>query len=90
VKFGRFEFGKIEPMETYEGDYMAMERGYVRIFNGEPAGINPPRLLAAIRLDRGQRCVRSRQELNARNQIRMKSLLFLLPGGSFAKGVSRQ
>jgi hypothetical protein len=54
AKYGRFGFGKIEPTETYEGDYMALESGYVRIFQGEPAGMNPPRLLAAIHVDRGQ------------------------------------
>ena len=54
AKFGRFEFGKTEPVETYEGDYMAMERGYVRIFEGELGAVLPsmipPRLVAAIHL----------------------------------------
>jgi hypothetical protein len=61
AKFGRFESGMVEPVETYEGDYMALERGYVRIFEGDPAG--SPRLLAAIHLDHGQ----SVQEIKAGN-----------------------
>ena len=64
AKFARFEFGKTEPVETYNGDYMALESGYVRIFSGEPAGMNPPRLLAAIHLDRGQ----SVQEIKAQDE----------------------
>ncbi len=58
AKFGRFEFGKNKPAETYEGDYMVLERGYVRIFEGQPAvllpDMNPPRLVTAIYLDKGQ------------------------------------
>ena len=58
AKFGRFEFGKTEPAETYEGDYMAMERDYVRIFEGQQGAVLPsmipPRLVAAIHLDSGQ------------------------------------
>jgi hypothetical protein len=57
AKFGRYEFGKAEPTETYEGDYMALERGFVRIFEGNPDFVGPiatPRLVAAIHLDNGQ------------------------------------
>jgi len=59
AKFGRFEFGKTEPAETYEGGYMALERGYVRIFEGEQSAfllpdMTPPRLLVAIHLENGQ------------------------------------
>jgi hypothetical protein len=56
-KFGRFEFGKSEPVETYEGDYMALETGYVRIFEGDEtfvSSLTKPRLIAAIHLDKGQ------------------------------------
>ncbi len=35
AKFGRCEFGKAEPTETYEGGYMKLDKGYVRIFEGE-------------------------------------------------------
>lgn len=57
AKFGRFEFGKAEPTEVYEGGYMDMDKGYVRIFEGEqmkfytkPEG----HLVAVIHLDKGQ------------------------------------
>ncbi len=58
AKFGRFEFKAESPAEVYEGDFMALERGYVRIFEGESGDIIPslipPRLIAAIHLDSGQ------------------------------------
>jgi hypothetical protein len=65
-KFGRFEFGKPEPVETYEGDYMAMERGFVWIFEGDDtfASMTKPRLIAAIRLDGAQ----SVQEIKAESK----------------------
>jgi hypothetical protein len=34
AKFGRFENGATEPIETYEGDYMRSEASHVRIFKG--------------------------------------------------------
>ena len=34
AKFGRFENGAAEPIETYEGDYMRSEASHVRIFKG--------------------------------------------------------
>jgi hypothetical protein len=34
AKFGRFENGATEPIETYEGDYMRSESSHVRIFKG--------------------------------------------------------
>ena len=36
AKFGRFENGATEPIETYEGDYMRSEASHVRIFRGGP------------------------------------------------------
>ena len=36
AKFGRFENGEKEPIETYEGDYMRSEASHVRIFKGGP------------------------------------------------------
>ncbi len=36
AKFGRFENGQAEPIETYEGDYMRSEASHVRIFRGGP------------------------------------------------------
>jgi hypothetical protein len=35
AKFGRFEFGKDKPSETYEGDRMRLEKGYIKIIRGE-------------------------------------------------------
>jgi hypothetical protein len=29
--FGRFEFGKAKPSETYEGDSMTLKKGYIKI-----------------------------------------------------------
>lgn len=57
AKFGRYEFGKAEPTEVYEGDYMALETGFVRIFKGDSSfmdAMTKPRLVAAIHLDKGQ------------------------------------
>lgn len=57
AKFGRYEFGKAEPTETYEGDRMELDKGYVRILEGERNryGLKDEgRLLAAIHLDKGQ------------------------------------
>lgn len=36
AKFGRFENGAAEPIETYEGDYMRSEASHVRISRGGP------------------------------------------------------
>jgi hypothetical protein len=64
AKFGRFKFGKTEPSETYEGDYMALETGFVRIFEGDPDAIAKPRLVAAIRLDKDQSVREIKTEAN--------------------------
>ena len=59
AKIGRFELGKDTPTETYEGDYMTQDNGYVSIFRGsQPEGstsLEPPYyLVAAIRLENSQ------------------------------------
>lgn len=56
TKFGRFAFGKNEPSETYEGDCMKLEKGYVKILKGEPnlIDLQAEQLVAVIHLDKGQ------------------------------------
>jgi hypothetical protein len=59
AKFGRFEFGKEKPAEIYDlGDYMELDdKGFVRIFSGKLSvfqSLDPPRLVNAIHLDKGQ------------------------------------
>jgi hypothetical protein len=56
AKFGRFEFGKEEPTETYEGDRMQLEKGYVKVMRGEPnlIDLDAEELVAVIHLDKGQ------------------------------------
>ena len=62
AKFGRFEFGKDKPADTYEGDYMELDdKGFIRIFRGKPSGFmndtlgaSPAALVNAIHLDKGQ------------------------------------
>jgi hypothetical protein len=56
TKFGRFESGASEPIETYEGDYMRSELSHVQIFKGaELWGKDDfSELVAAIRLTNGQ------------------------------------
>ena len=56
AKFGRFECGSVEPIETYEGDFMRSESAYVRIFKGgDYFGRDDfAELLATIRLSKGQ------------------------------------
>lgn len=57
--FGRFEFGNEKPSETYKGDYMVLEKGYVKILRGKPADdlqidFHTERLIAVIHLDKGE------------------------------------
>lgn len=54
-QFGRFEFGKDKASETYEGDFMSLEKGYVKILKGQP-GMGPEieTVAAVIHLDKGQ------------------------------------
>jgi hypothetical protein len=56
AKFGRFEFGKDKPSETYEGDHMMLEKGYVKIIRGglELIDFETEHLIAVIHLDKGQ------------------------------------
>ena len=56
AKFGRFEFGEDAPKETYEGDRMKLEKGYVKILRGGPELIDlePEQLIAVIHLAKGQ------------------------------------
>jgi hypothetical protein len=54
--FGRFEFGKDKPSETYEGDRMTLEKGYVKIMRGgqELIDFQAGQLVAVIHFDKGQ------------------------------------
>jgi len=56
AKFGRFEFGKNEPTETYGGDRMKFEKGYVKILSGgdELLDLQTEKIVAVIHLDKGQ------------------------------------
>jgi hypothetical protein len=56
AKFGRFEFGEDSPSETYEGDRMKLEKGYVKIIRGGQTLIDfeTEHLIAVIHLDKGQ------------------------------------
>jgi hypothetical protein len=56
AKFGRFGFGKKEPSETYEGDRMQLEKGYVKILRGgsDLIDLQTEQLVAVIHLDKGQ------------------------------------
>ena len=56
MKFGRFVFGNQEPSETYEGDCMTLEKGYVKILRGIPSLIDlgTEQIIAVIHLDKGQ------------------------------------
>ena len=52
-KFALFNTGGSTPTVTYEGDFMKMEKEFVQIYkwSGDMGGT---RLVAAIRLDKGQ------------------------------------
>jgi hypothetical protein len=59
AKFARYELGKTDPLEIYEGGFMQCDGAYVKIFAGEESTgdaqlLNPPRLLRAIRLSGSQ------------------------------------
>jgi hypothetical protein len=56
AKFGRFEFGKDKPSETYEGDRMRLEKGYIKIIRGELElpDFQTEQVIAVIHLDKGQ------------------------------------
>jgi hypothetical protein len=54
AQFGRFTIGNEQPDEIYEGDSMKLEKGYVNIFIGDHAFDLLAKLVAVIRLDKGQ------------------------------------
>jgi hypothetical protein len=60
AKFGRFEFGKDKPSETYERDSMTLEKGYVKIMRGglELIDFQTGQLIAVIHLDKAKACAR--------------------------------
>jgi hypothetical protein len=74
AKYGRFECGSTQPIETYEGDFMRSESSYVRIFRGGDwfGKDDFAELLATIRLSKGQ-SVREIQEGTRRPKAAQKS-----------------
>jgi len=55
ARFGRFTLGEEQPIEIYEGDSMKLEKGYVKILNGDPTfDLHVQQLVAVIHLDKGQ------------------------------------
>jgi hypothetical protein len=56
ASFGRFELGKNKPSETYEGDRLELEKGYVKIIKCEPGlmELQTGQVVAVIHLDKGQ------------------------------------
>jgi hypothetical protein len=53
--FGRFECGKKKPVETYVGDRMVLERGYVKILRGiHPFAEPEVEVIAVLHLTGGQ------------------------------------
>ena len=55
ARFGRFTLGKEQPIEIYEGHSMKLEKGYVKILNGDPTfDLYAEQLVAVIHLDKGQ------------------------------------
>ena len=55
TEFGRFEFGKEEPCEIYEGDCLKLEKGYVKVIRGaDLLDEEADHVVAVIHLDRGQ------------------------------------
>jgi hypothetical protein len=56
TKFGRFEFGKEEPSEIYEGDRMVLEKGYVKILRGEIDlfDLQIAQITAVVHIEKGQ------------------------------------
>jgi hypothetical protein len=56
AKFGRFEFGEDKPSETYEGDRMVLDKGYIKILRGglELTDFQTEQLISVIHLDKGQ------------------------------------
>jgi hypothetical protein len=58
AKFGRFEFKAKEPAETYEGDRMELDKGYVKILRGEKGYLGlhggDGETVVIVYLDKGQ------------------------------------
>jgi hypothetical protein len=60
AKFGRFEFKAKEPAETYEGDHMELDKGYVKILRGAKGGflgdfeLSSGDTVVIVYLDKGQ------------------------------------
>ena len=71
AKFGRYEFGKMEPTEVYEGDYMRQDKSIVPVFRGTPGweSFQHPALASVIRLGAGQ----SVREINEGTRSRSAS-----------------
>jgi len=53
-KYGWFKTSGAHPNVEYEGDYMQMEKEYVKIFKYSDDAGGTGRLFAAIRLDKGE------------------------------------
>jgi hypothetical protein len=68
AKFARYELGKPEPREIFEGDFMRCDGFYGKIFAGDEGdgefNAVPPHLLCAIRLSGGQRIAEIRVPTN--------------------------
>lgn len=56
TKFGRFTFREDEPSETYVGDRITLEKGFVKILRDEKdiVGLQTEEVIAVIHLDKGQ------------------------------------
>ncbi len=56
AKFGRFEFGKADACEIYEGDRRKLEKGFVKVLKGQRNLIDDEseELVAVIHLEKGQ------------------------------------
>jgi len=53
AKFGLFKMGSLNPHSEYDGDYMQMEKEFVRILKHGAGDFPTSELVAAIRLERG-------------------------------------
>ena len=59
AKFGRFEFKATEPAETYQGDRMELDKGYVKILRGQKSTFmdmdsDSGETVVIVYLDKGQ------------------------------------
>ncbi|MGO8719978.1 MAG: hypothetical protein ACLQMO_12280 [Acidobacteriaceae bacterium] len=53
-KYGWFKTSGLNPNVEYEGDYIQMEKEFVKIYMHGTGDLPSPKLVAAIRLDKGQ------------------------------------